>query len=178
MAARKKSLRPIAGLIGKSGAVLLALVSLAAAQQAALLGAPADKTVVAAPPMSNRANAYVAELPDSPGATMAKLQQSASPSSSVTPQQSASPAATPPQTDQSQSSQQAPQRPVGTAAAERTHAAGIAASQPAGVAVAPAKQRRARTIVIKVGALVAAGVAVGTVVALTAATSSKPPGAH
>ena len=164
----------------KSAGVLfasLALVSLAAAQQAALLGAPADKAV-AAPMMSDRENAYVAELPDSPGATMAKLQQPASPSSSATPQQSTAPAATPPQTDQSQSSQQAPQRPVGTAAAEPTRAAGIAASQPAGVAVAPAKQHRARTIVIKVGALVAAGVAVGTVVALTAATSSKPPGAH
>lgn len=165
----------------KSAGVLfasLALVSLAAAQQAALLETPADKAV-AAPMMSDRANAYVAELPDSPGATMAKLQQPASSSSSATPQQSTAPAATPPQkTDQSQSSQQAPQRPVGTAAAEPTRAAGIAASQPAGVAVAPAKQHRARTIVIKVGALVAAGVAVGTVVALTAATSSKPPGAH
>ena len=48
----------------------------------------------------------------------------------------------------------------------------------AGVAVAPAKQRRVRTIVIRVGAIVGAGVAVGSVVALTAATSSKPPGAH
>ena len=71
-----------------------------------------------------------------------------------------------------------PQKPVGTAAAETPNASGIAASQPAGVAIAPAKQRRVRTIVLRVGALVGAGVAVGTVVALTRATPSKPPGAH
>jgi hypothetical protein len=46
------------------------------------------------------------------------------------------------------------------------------------VAVAPAKQRRARTIIIRTGALIGAGIAVGTVVGLTMATSSRPPGAH
>jgi hypothetical protein len=55
---------------------------------------------------------------------------------------------------------------------------GVAASQPAGVAIAPAKQRRVRLIVIRVGAILGAGAAVGTVVALTQATPSKPPGAH
>ncbi len=67
---------------------------------------------------------------------------------------------------------------VGTAVAEAPPSSGIAASQPAGVAIAPAKQRRVRTIVLRMGAIVGAGVAVGSVVALTAATSSKPPGAH
>jgi hypothetical protein len=71
-----------------------------------------------------------------------------------------------------------PQKPVGTAAAETPSASGVAASQPAGVAIAPAKQRRVRTIVLRVGALVGVGVAVGTVVALTRATPSKPPGAR
>jgi len=70
------------------------------------------------------------------------------------------------------------QKPVGTAAAESPNVSGIAASQPAGVAIAPAKQRRARILVLKIGALVAAGVAVGTVAALTRGTPSKPPGAH
>jgi hypothetical protein len=46
------------------------------------------------------------------------------------------------------------------------------------VAIAPEKQRRVRTIVIRVGAIIAAGVAVGIVVGLSEATSSKPPGAH
>jgi hypothetical protein len=118
------------------------------------------------------------ELPDSPGATIARLQPPA-------PQQSSSHQSVPtvdePQSQPTQPVQtqtQTPQRPVGTAAAEPMHASGIAASQPAGVAVAPAKQRRVRTIVIRVGAIIGAGIAVGTVVALTAGTSSKPPGAH
>jgi cytoskeletal protein RodZ len=71
-----------------------------------------------------------------------------------------------------------PQRPVGTAAAEAPYVSGVAASQPAGVAIAPAKQRRMRTILIRTGAIVAACVAVGVVVALSEGTSSKPPGAH
>ncbi len=71
-----------------------------------------------------------------------------------------------------------PQRPVGTAAAEAPYVSGVAASQPAGVAIAPAKQRRLRTVLIRTGAIIGACVAVGTVVALTESTSSKPPGAH
>ena len=71
-----------------------------------------------------------------------------------------------------------PQRPVGTAAAEAPNVSGVTAAQPAGVAIAPAKQRRVRTVVLKVGAIVGAGVALGTTLALTMGTSSKPPGAH
>ncbi|HKU24965.1 MAG TPA: hypothetical protein VJQ54_05800, partial [Candidatus Sulfotelmatobacter sp.] len=81
-----------------------------------------------------------------------------------------------------QNSQQEPpqklQRPAGTAAAEAPKVSGITAAEPSGIAIAPAKQHRVRTIVIKVGALVGAGAALGTVIALTAATPSKPPGAH
>jgi hypothetical protein len=126
-----------------------------------------------------------AELPDSPGATLARLQQPAQtqgssnpwPAAAASPQaQDQEPQAPPVQSGPSQA--QPPQKPVGTAAAESTHAAGVAASQPAGVAIAPTKQRRVRTIVIRTAALLGAGAAVGSVVALTAATSSKPPGAH
>jgi hypothetical protein len=120
----------------------------------------------------------VAELPDSPGATLAKLQASALPQGSSKPSPSATVSTAPSDPPPQSATQPPPQKPVGTAAAEPTHAGGIAASQPAGVAIAPAKQRRVRTIVIRVGAIVGAGVAVGSVVALTAATSSKPPGAH
>ena len=70
------------------------------------------------------------------------------------------------------------QEPVGTAAAEASNVTAISASQPAGVAIAPAKQHRVRTIILKTGAIIGAGVAVGAIVALTAATSPKPPGAH
>jgi hypothetical protein len=130
-------------------------------------------------------DAKLEAFPDSPGATWTQS-QSQIPATDPQPaaqQQPAAPQAAPtsaPNT-QAQDPQQAappPQRPVGTAAAESPNVSGVAASQPSGVAIAPAKQHRARTIMIRVGALMGAGVAVGTVVALTAATPSKPPGAH
>jgi hypothetical protein len=119
-------------------------------------------------------------LPDSPGATLAQSQNSAqqAPQTSPTiPQSDSQPPdkTKSPNTDQKEEKLQ---RPVGTAAAEAPKVSGITAAQPAGAAIAPAKQRRVRTMVLKVGAILAAGAAVGTVVALTAATPSKPPGAH
>ncbi|MGA9979495.1 MAG: STAS domain-containing protein [Candidatus Sulfotelmatobacter sp.] len=69
-------------------------------------------------------------------------------------------------------------QPVGTAAAEFIKTTGVAASKPAGSAIAPAKQRRARSILIKVAAIAGAGVAVGAVVALSAASPSHPAGGH
>ena len=108
------------------------------------------------------------EFPDSPSTEWARLQDAAAPQSGAT-QASSSAAA---------NGQDKPQRPVGTAVAEAPKVTGITAAEPAGVAIAPAKQRRVRTIVLKVGAIIGAGVAVGTIVALTAGTSSKPPGAH
>ena len=71
-----------------------------------------------------------------------------------------------------------PDEPVGTAAAESIQTTGVAASRPAGAAVAPAKQRRMRSILIKVGALVGVGVAVGTTMALSKGSPSKPPGTN
>jgi anti-anti-sigma factor len=64
--------------------------------------------------------------------------------------------------------------PLGTAAAKFIKTTGVAASRPAGSAIAPGKQRRARSILIKVGVIASAGVAVGTVVALSAASPSRP----
>lgn len=110
-------------------------------------------------------DAKITELPDSPGVTLA---QSQTPPSRQTAQ---------PQSSTSET-QPSAQRPVGTAAAGAPTTSGVAASEPAGVAIAPAKQRRTRMIVIRMGAIIGAGVAVGSVVALTAGTSSKPPGAH
>jgi hypothetical protein len=133
---------------------------------------------------SSTAEVASSELPDSPGTAWGQSQDAS------TPQNSSSQSATPssPQTENSQAASapdqtqkdqtQKPQRPVGTAAAEAPKVNGVTAAQPSGVAIAPAKQRRVRTIVLKVGAMVGAGVAVGTVIALTAGTPSKPPGAH
>jgi hypothetical protein len=127
--------------------------------------------------------ARVDALPDSPGANRSNQEsESAGPSTLMVAQNQPSQSqATQTSSNSNQSNQNAApdaQKPVGTAAAEAPHTTGVAASQPAGVAIAPAKQHRVRTIVIRVGAIVGAGVAVGTVVALTEGTSSKPPGAH
>jgi len=123
----------------------------------------------------------VEQLPDSPGTVWAKSQnpvpQTAAPQAADP--QSNSPAAAQDSTHKDNNQQdQKLQRPVGTAAAEAPKVSGITAAEPAGAAIAPAKQHRVRTLVIKVGAILGAGAAIGTVVALSAATPSKPPGAH
>jgi len=64
--------------------------------------------------------------------------------------------------------------PLGTAVAPSTKTTGVAASSPAGAAIAPAKQKRAHTFLIRMGLLIGAGVAVGTVVALSSGSSSRP----
>jgi len=105
-------------------------------------------------------------LPDSPGSVHSQMIAQNRPDDG---QQSSS------QQQQSGAQQQnGTQEPVGTAASQSVKATGVAASQPAGAAIAPAKQRRTRSILIKVGALVGAGVAVGTVVALSSASPSRP----
>ena len=82
------------------------------------------------------------------------------------------------QSGASQSSSETPQnsapKPVGTAAAPVMKTGGVAASRPAGAVIAPGKQRRARSILIRVGVIVGAAVAVGTVVGLSHASPSRP----
>ncbi|MBZ5681961.1 MAG: hypothetical protein LAO24_17825 [Acidobacteriia bacterium] len=129
--------------------------------------------------MTEQAN--ISELPDSPGAVLSRMQDQSPTQSDNSQQTNSQPAAAQSSTqlqNQPAPAPAPPQKPVGTAAAETPVVSGVAASQPAGVAIAPAKQRRARTIVLRMGALVGAGVALGTVVALTQATPSKPPGAR
>jgi hypothetical protein len=67
--------------------------------------------------------------------------------------------------------------PAGAAGAQAGETAGGAASTPAGAAIAPTRQREVRSFLIKLGAVAAAGAAVGIVYALTRGTSSVPPGA-
>lgn len=64
--------------------------------------------------------------------------------------------------------------PVGTAVAPYEKGVGVAASRPAGAVIAPAKQKRTRSFLIKSGLLIGAGVAVGSVVALSNASPSRP----
>lgn len=125
----------------------------------------------------------LAELPDSPSATLATRQsvQPAPPAPSLTnsqPRPVIEARATESNSPVQQEASPSPEKPVGTAAAGIMPASGIAASQPAGVAIAPAKQHRVRIILIRTGAIIGAGIAVGSVVALTEATPSRPPGAH
>jgi anti-sigma B factor antagonist len=97
-------------------------------------------------------------LPDSPGTVRAQTADN-QPSNNQQP---------------SPRQQTGTQEPLGTAAAKSIKTTGVAASRPAGSAIAPGKQRRARSILIKVGVIAGAGVAVGTVVALAAASPGRP----
>lgn len=101
-------------------------------------------------------------LPDNPGSARSQVAENTSPFGG----------------QQSLTTQQQDQEPVGTAAAAGVETTGVAASKPAGAAIAPAKQRRTRSFLIKVSAIVGASVAVGTVVALASASPSRPPGAR
>jgi hypothetical protein len=73
-----------------------------------------------------------------------------------------------------QADQQQNNKPVGTAAAPEAKPTGVAASRPAGAVIAPSKQRRAHAILIRVGIIVGAGVAVGTVAGLSRGSSARP----
>ncbi len=68
------------------------------------------------------------------------------------------------------------QQPQGAAAARLQPTTGTAASQPAGAALAPARQKRSRSFLVRMSVLAGASIAVGTVVALSSASPSKPPG--
>jgi hypothetical protein len=66
------------------------------------------------------------------------------------------------------------QQPLGAATAEGVPTVGGAASRPAGEAIAPDKQKDRHSLLIKVGLIAAAGIAVGTVYGLSKGTSSTP----
>lgn len=112
---------------------------------------------------SDAASPALDQLPDSPGTVQLQSAQ-----------------LVPPMPAQTQPPQQQPpsREPVGTAAAETVPTMGVAASRPAGAALAPAKQRRVRTILIRMGAVLGAGAAVGLTMALSEGSPSKPPGAR
>lgn len=64
--------------------------------------------------------------------------------------------------------------PVGTAVAPYEKTVGVASSRPAGAVIAPAKQRRAHSLLIRLGLIVGGAAAIGTVVALSKASPSRP----
>jgi hypothetical protein len=95
------------------------------------------------------------ELPENPG-------RSSTPASTAAPQNNVPPR---------------PTQPSGTAVAPEVQVSGSAASKPAGVAIAPPKQRQIRTWLIRFGFIAGAGVALGTVAALSAASPGRVPNA-
>jgi hypothetical protein len=79
--------------------------------------------------------------------------------------------------DERSQSQDSGSVPTGAAGAKAAPAKGAPASRPVGVAIAPAKQKSTRSLLIKVGLVAGACVAVGSAFALSKASPSKPPGA-
>lgn len=98
--------------------------------------------------------------PQAPSSTPAQTPEAPRPAQTVPPTRAQTPAS---------------QQPLGAAAAEQVRTAGGGASRPAGSAIAPTRQRQYHSLLIKWGAVAAAGIAVGTVVGLSRATPSVPP---
>jgi len=100
------------------------------------------------------------ELPENPGrSTPAPATSTPTPQSTL-PQNNVPPA---------------PQQPSGTAVAPAVQVSGSAASKPAGVAIAPPKQRQIRSWLIRFGFIAGAGAALGTVAALSAGSPGRVP---
>jgi hypothetical protein len=134
--------------------------------------APAATTQDTTPSPAPVPPATPGELPNAPStdATQSTSKPAATMPTTVYPNGAPEPA-------QNQNATPQSQQPLGTAAAEKGVTRGGAASRPAGTAIAGVKQRQSRSFLIKLGAVAAAGVALGTVYALTKGTGSVPPGA-
>ncbi|MFP5227719.1 MAG: hypothetical protein ACLGXA_08800 [Acidobacteriota bacterium] len=117
-----------------------------------------------------------AEVPGQPiSAEVASLPESPTPAAqSDSSAQQQQPAPAPPLTAQQPQQQGTQSQPMGTAAAPAEPAGGIAATRPAGAAIAPAKQKRTHTLLIRWSLLIGAAVAVGTVVGLSSASQNRP----
>jgi len=136
---------------------------LAQAQQA---GAPESEPA----PVINGTTVNPSEGPLTPFPAAPEPQQPAStPSPAASPTMPAGPS-----TQMERGESITSQEPLGTAAAEDVPTSGGGASRPAGTAIAPAKQHQMRSLFLKLGAVAAAGVAIGTVAALSKGTSSTP----
>jgi hypothetical protein len=164
-------------------------------QPASTQPAQTDQTQPVTTPAPAAAPAQNAQ-PAAP-ANQTQPQQPASPGTSVNPSQAPlQPVTTYPDAAGAQQEQQSPNtapapqttsvpegpqpkkqtEPVGAATAESVPTTGGAAAKPAGIAIAPAKQHQTRSLLFKIGAVVAAGAALGTVYALSHSTSPTPPG--
>jgi hypothetical protein len=103
--------------------------------------------------------------------------QSSQPSTAGQKQDDPLPDTPQPQAAQTTQSQSPAAAPSGAAGAKAANVKGTPVAQPAGAAVAPARQRGHRSLLIKLGLLAGAGIAVGVAVALSEGSSARPPGA-
>lgn len=108
---------------------------------------------------------------------LANPPQSGQSSAPIQKQDDSLPDAPQAQPAQTSSGQQPAPAPSGTAGAKAADVKGAPVAQPAGAAVAPVRQRGHRSLLIKVGLLAGAGIAVGTALALSERSPSRPPGA-
>lgn len=167
------SVKPIEKQIACCLAILLALpcgeAFAAAPQQAAATGQ--TQSASSAESSSQAADARGAKTDADSTLANANLPDAPSPANQQSVGQNGQSGSSQSGTDQEQNGAA---NPLGTAAAPYEKPEGVAASRPAGAAIAPAKQRRARAIFISIGAVVGAGIAIGTVAALSHASPSRP----
>jgi hypothetical protein len=78
---------------------------------------------------------------------------------------------------QDDQTQQQTNPPSGAAGAKAAPVKGAPVAQPAGAAIAPVRQRGHRSLLIKLGLIAGAGIAIGAAVALSERSPSRPPGA-
>jgi hypothetical protein len=119
---------------------------------ALLLVTPLERAAAAPQPQQSQASSAAASQPAQPPADQT--------ASAAVPGQAQQPGA--------------PAPAVGTAAAPYEKTTGITGTRPAGAVIAPAKQRRVRSILIKIGIVAGAGAAVAAVALLSHASPSQP----
>lgn len=146
-------------------------------QDAATLAPVTQSSSQDATPSSQKQQQTSAQKPQS-GSPTANPSQAPLPVTTY-PDAAGNPQTQPPANLNANSAQSQPQtEPQGAATAEKVPTAGGAAAKPAGAAIAPAKQRQARSLLLKMGAVVAGAVAAGTIYALSKGTPSTPPGTN
>jgi hypothetical protein len=99
--------------------------------------------------------------------------QPAAPAQAASQNQNQTNSKPPPQNNANNGQSSSPQ-PVGTAVAPLIRPVGVAASRPAGAAIAPAKQRRIRVLAIRWGLILGGAIALGTVAAATMGSPRRP----
>jgi len=155
---------------GLKGPLVIALTAMLLVQP--ILGQePAQAAQTFASTTEFSSSQPVEELPSAPvPQATSQPQQQSQPAQQQTQPQSQPQQTQPPAQQQSQE----PQKPVGTAAAPYEKPTGVPGSRPAGAAIAPAKQRRVRAIVISLGLVLAGAGAIGAIAGMSKASHSQP----